>query len=97
MTYQKNKHIKTVTRDRASAYAKVVSEELPDAMQIADRFHLHQNLLEIVKKCIASALPETVRIESDCNPNVCTGKLEENIQNAETSEDMDKKNLICCG
>lgn len=94
---KKNKHIKTVTRDRASAYAKVVSEELPDAMQIADRFHLHQNLLEIVKKCIASALPEIVRIESDCNPNDCTGKLEENIQNAETSEDMDKKNLICCG
>jgi len=41
---KQNKHIKAVTRDRASAYAKVISEELSDAMQIADRFHLHQNL-----------------------------------------------------
>lgn len=41
-----NKHIKVITRDRASAYAKVIAEELQDAMQIADRFHLHQNLLE---------------------------------------------------
>lgn len=32
-----NKNIKVVTRDRASAYAKVISEELPDAMQVADR------------------------------------------------------------
>ena len=27
-----NKNVKVVTRDRASAYAKVISEELPDAM-----------------------------------------------------------------
>ena len=45
-----NKNIKVVTRDRASAYAKVIAEELPDAMQVADRFHLHQNLLEAIKK-----------------------------------------------
>ena len=32
-----NKNVKVVTRDRASAYAKVI-EELPDAMQVADRF-----------------------------------------------------------
>ena len=31
-----NKNIKVVTRDRASAYAKVIAEELPDAMQVAD-------------------------------------------------------------
>lgn len=37
-----NKQVTTVTRDRASAYAKAVEEILPDCMQIADRFHLHQ-------------------------------------------------------
>lgn len=42
--------MRIVTRDRASAYAKVIKEELPDAMQIADRFHLHQNFLEAIKK-----------------------------------------------
>jgi transposase len=57
-----NKHVKTVTRDRASAYAKVIREELPDAMQIADRFHLHQNLLETVKKALSANIPQTIRI-----------------------------------
>ena len=45
-----NKHVKVVTRDRAGTYAKVIVEELPDVMQIADRFHLHQNLLDTIKK-----------------------------------------------
>lgn len=57
-----NKHIKVVTRDRASAYAKVISEELPDAMQVADRFHLHQNLLEAIKKALNHTFPATVSI-----------------------------------
>ena len=57
-----NKHIKVVTRDRASAYAKVISEELPDAMQVADRFHLHQNLLEAIKKALNHEVPATVNI-----------------------------------
>ena len=57
-----SKHIKVVTRDRASAYAKVISEELPDAMQVADRFHLHQNLLEAIKKALNHTFPATVSI-----------------------------------
>ena len=57
-----NKHKKVVTRDRASAYAKVISEELPDAMQVADRFHLHQNLLEAIKKALNHEVPATVNI-----------------------------------
>ncbi|MCA5960357.1 MULTISPECIES: transposase [Blautia] len=44
-----NKHIKAVTRDRRSAYASAIQEILSDAMQIADRYHLHQNLLEAIK------------------------------------------------
>lgn len=58
-----NKHVKVVTRDRASAYAKVISEELPDVMQVADRFHLHQNLLDAVKKALNDVLPATIKIQ----------------------------------
>ena len=57
-----NKNIKVVTRDRASAYAKVISEELPEAMQVADRFHLHQNLLEAIKKALNREIPATISI-----------------------------------
>ena len=59
---QNNKHVKVVTRDRASAYAKVIAEELPDAMQVADRFHLHQNLLDAIKKALNHELPATIKI-----------------------------------
>ncbi len=44
-----NRHVRTATRDRAGAYAKAISEVLPDARQIADRFHLHHNLMECVR------------------------------------------------
>ena len=57
-----NKNVKVVTWDWASAYAKVISEELPDAMQVADRFHLHQNLLEAIKKALNYELPATISI-----------------------------------
>lgn len=35
--FKNNKNVKVVTRDRTSAYAKVVL----DVMKVADRFHLH--------------------------------------------------------
>lgn len=60
-----NKHIKVVTRDRASAYAKVIEQELPGAMQIADRFHIHQNLLQAIKKSLYKEIPSTIKIEND--------------------------------
>lgn len=61
---QSNKHIKVVTRDRASAYAKIIREELPDAIQVADRFHLHQNLLEAIKKALNAEIPAVIPMES---------------------------------
>lgn len=59
---KQNQQIKAVTRDRASAYAKALSDELPDVMQIADRFHLHQNLLTAVKKALNRAIPASIKI-----------------------------------
>lgn len=57
---KKNKQVRTVTRDRASAYAKAVEEVLPDCMQIADRFHLHQNLMDAVNKILGREIPSSV-------------------------------------
>ncbi|HML34180.1 transposase [Sporomusa sphaeroides] len=60
-----NKHVKVVTRDRASAYAAAIQEILPDAMQIVDRFHLHQNLLEVVRNTVNLVLPVDLRIPKE--------------------------------
>lgn len=59
---EQNKHVTTITRDRASAYAKAIEAVLPDAMQIADRFHLHQNLLEAVNKVLGREIPTSTAI-----------------------------------
>ena len=60
-----NRHIKTVTRDRAGAYASALSEVLPEAMQIADRFHLHQNLLETIRGVLQGSIPANIKIPED--------------------------------
>lgn len=79
-----NKHIKTVTRDRASAYSSAIQEILPDAMQIADRFHLHQNLLEVIRNTVNAMIPADIRIPKD-------------YIEKDTTEDTCKKNGLRCG
>lgn len=49
--------VKIITRDRASSYASSIFEACPNAVQIADRFHLLMNLpdaLDIYFKSISS-------------------------------------------
>lgn len=77
-----NKHIKIVTRDRASAYAKVIEQELPGAMQIADRFHIHQNLLQAIKKALNKEIPSSIKIENTLqNTDSCPDNKEPNKKN----------------
>jgi transposase len=44
--------IEIVTRDRASAYAEAVSKGAPHAVQVADRFHLLQNLRDAIQRLL---------------------------------------------
>jgi transposase len=65
-----NKHIKIVTRDRAGAYAKAISDALPEAIQVADRFHLFQNMMDTVKETLRAQLPEKIRVADEQLENV---------------------------
>lgn len=43
---RKFKHVETVTRDFSKSYKAAISETLPDARQIVDRFHILKNLMK---------------------------------------------------
>jgi transposase len=63
--------VQIVTRDRSTLYAKGISAANPDAVQIADRFHLHANLRDALVRMLdrhhadISAAAEAVAAEPE--------------------------------
>lgn len=57
-----HKKIRLVARDRASAYASAINEILPECIQVADRFHLLQNLLDYLKEIFKDEMPAEIFI-----------------------------------
>ncbi len=49
---QEHRGVEVVTRDRATSYADGITAGAPDALQVADRFHLLKNLREVVERVI---------------------------------------------
>jgi len=66
-----NPEIQVVSRDRASAYAKAASEAVPQAIQVADRFHVTKNLTEATQLVLARSQSEITE----------ASKMEESTQN----------------
>ena len=55
--------ITAVARDRAGAYASAITEILPKAMQVADRFHILQNLLGYLNEIFKANIPSQIFIK----------------------------------
>jgi len=49
--------LEVVSRDRASAYAEAARKGAPQAVQVADRWHLIQNLVEALERCLLRFRP----------------------------------------
>lgn len=60
-----HKKIKIVARDRAGAYAEAINEILPNAIQIADRFHLFANLIKYLKDIFYNEIPKKIYIKDN--------------------------------
>lgn len=61
---KKHPKIKVVARDRASAYATAINEVLPNCIQVADRFHLFDNLIKNLKDIFYEKVPEKIFIKN---------------------------------
>jgi len=57
--------IEVVSRDRSSTYSSAVTKVLPEAIQIADRFHITKNLLDALKESMKSFMPEVIEVPKD--------------------------------
>jgi len=57
--------VQVVSRDRASAYTEAVREAIPKAIQVADRFHLSQNLGETLERMMRRFYPTIKQIFSE--------------------------------
>ena len=56
--------VSIIARDRASAYAHAITEILPNAIQVADRFHILQNLIGYLNDIFKANMPEQIFIRN---------------------------------
>jgi transposase len=61
--------IKIISRDRAGAYAEGATQGAPDAIQVADRWHILKNLGEALSRLFAVHLPPLTAV---CAPAAAT-------------------------
>ena len=54
--------IKVISRDRGGTYAEAAREAAPQAIQVADRFHLSQNLGETLERIMRREYPRIQQI-----------------------------------
>jgi transposase len=69
---KKHPEITHISRDRSSDYAAAAAEGAPQAVEVADRFHIVKNLSEAVQQLLARVLTEMKEVsQADGVPGAC--------------------------
>lgn len=57
--------IKRIMRDRGKNYIRAINEALPGCVEVADRFHILQNLIEMLTNVLKEDLPKEICIQNE--------------------------------
>src|SRR5215510_13673105 len=72
---QGHPEIEIITRDRSLAYAEAARSGAPQAVQVADRFHILQNLREAVERTLVKRHPVLRRAAQEISPRYQTEQM----------------------
>jgi DNA-binding transcriptional regulator YiaG len=72
---KKHPEITHVSRDRGREYASAAAQGAPQAVEVADRFHIVKNLSQAVQQLLARVLTEMKEVsQADAAPGACEQK-----------------------
>jgi len=71
--------IEFLSRDRSNIYKKAMTQGAPEAIQVADRFHLVQNLSEVLERVLGSYRSELKQVEKAQQKAVLSAATEKTV------------------
>lgn len=90
------KDVEIVTRDRASSYSSAIDEVCPNAIQVADRFHLLMNLSDALDKYFKSINPKINELIKEKTNEILSYPIDNSASNAIEKEHVTSANDCLC-
>lgn len=82
--------VELITRDRSNEYAEGASRGAPDAVQVADRFHLLQNVREMVQRVLERHQAALQAATKELSPPSLPPSTGEGVSSSRTAEVREK-------
>ncbi len=88
--------IKYITRDGSHTYGQAISEALPNAIQVSDRFHLFKGLTDYAAKEIRKLIPSIIKTDITSKKEIKLNKRWKNITKYEQTkiDNLEKRKIL---